>query len=564
MPSSGRVTYNSDDEIEPLLKGTADGVERKSSVAVPVPSTEPPATYRSRWRSIRIMYLTMFLSSVSFSICMSSLWPYLKVLHPDSTANSLGWVVAAYSLGQLVASPLFGKWANWRKRNREPLIFSITINILANILYAYLESIPSDRQYYLLVARVFVGFGAGNVAVVRSYMSAATTMTERTGAMANMSAFQAIGFIIGPGIQAALAPIGYPGPINTTAFHFNMYTSPAFLSAAVGVVNIVLLIVVFEDYRVYDDGDVTFSISNSINEERIIPDYKPNLTAVLASVFLFFSALFIFAVFETIGTPLTMHMYAWSRQQATMNNGIILAVGGIISIFVFMIIKLLSKRVNERYLLLGGFLFCFAGFFVFLPWGNEYPPYENARMLKQVNVYMSECNFSISPSGPNITAHPYVSPMLSINTTSSVTTVTTTTGGSTTTVEPRGCPDAYVWCSTVPVVRFSQFLVGTFLITIGYPTCNVMSYSIYSKILGPKPQGTMMGLLTAAGSLARTVGPIYVSEMYDTFGPRVTFSSVSGLIVFTVIVMIFIFKKLVPFTFKNTSTSSNRNNKRKG
>ena len=41
---------------------------------------EPPHVYKSRWRSIRVMYLTMFLSSVSFSICMSSLYPYLKVV----------------------------------------------------------------------------------------------------------------------------------------------------------------------------------------------------------------------------------------------------------------------------------------------------------------------------------------------------------------------------------------------------------------------------------------------------------------------------------------------------
>ena len=38
----------------------------------------------------------------------------------------------------------------------------------------------------------------GNVAVVRSYVSGATTMKERTPAMANMSSFQAVGFIIGP------------------------------------------------------------------------------------------------------------------------------------------------------------------------------------------------------------------------------------------------------------------------------------------------------------------------------------------------------------------------------
>lgn len=56
------------------------------------------------------------------------------------------------------------------------------------------------------------------------------------------------------------------------------------------------------------------------------------------------------------------------------------------------------------------------------------------------------------------------------------------------TVEAVGCPEVYKWCAYTPIVSFPQFLLGTFLIVIGYPTCNVMSYTLYSKILGPKPQ----------------------------------------------------------------------------
>jgi hypothetical protein len=54
--------------------------------------------------------------------------------------------------------------------------------------------------------------------------------------------------------------------------------------------------------------------------------------------------------------------------------------------------------------------------------------------------------------------------------------------------EAVGCPYYYDWCMTTPAVFLWQFLLGTFFIAVGYPICNVMSYSIYSKILGPKPQ----------------------------------------------------------------------------
>ena len=37
-------------------------------------------------------------------------------------------------------------------------------------------------------------------------------------------------------------------------------------------------------------------------------------------------------------------------------------------------------------------------------------------------------------------------------------------------------------------------------------------------MVGPRPQGVWMGILTAAGSLARICGPVFVSEIYKEFG----------------------------------------------
>jgi hypothetical protein len=45
--------------------------------------------------------------------------------------------------------------------------------------------------------RIYLIFLA-NSTIMRSYASSATTLTERTGVMANLSAFQGVGFILGP------------------------------------------------------------------------------------------------------------------------------------------------------------------------------------------------------------------------------------------------------------------------------------------------------------------------------------------------------------------------------
>ncbi|MEQ2207115.1 Major facilitator superfamily domain-containing protein 8, partial [Xenoophorus captivus] len=82
----------------------------------------------------------------------------------DSSADAsfLGWMVAAYSLGQMVASPLFGLWSNHRPR-RESLVCSIFINLAANIYYAYAYLPKTNNKYHMLMSRAFVGFGAGSV-----------------------------------------------------------------------------------------------------------------------------------------------------------------------------------------------------------------------------------------------------------------------------------------------------------------------------------------------------------------------------------------------------------------
>lgn len=54
--------------------------------------------------------------------------------------------------------------------------------------------------------------------------------------------------------------------------------------------------------------------------------------------------------------------------------------------------------------------------------------------------------------------------------------------------EPTGCPYEQTWCQYTPTIYLAQYLSSDILIGVGYPACNVMSYTLYSKILGPTPQ----------------------------------------------------------------------------
>ena len=53
-----------------------------------------------------------------------------------------------------------------------------------------------------------------------------------------------------PALGLAFVPLGYEGlKVDAIKFEFNMYTGPGYLSALLGVINIILLIVVFRGYK---------------------------------------------------------------------------------------------------------------------------------------------------------------------------------------------------------------------------------------------------------------------------------------------------------------------------
>jgi len=56
-----------------------------------------------------------------------------------------------------------------------------------------------------------------------------------------------------------------------------------------------------------------------------------------------------------------------------------------------------------------------------------------------------------------------------------------------------------------------------------------------------------MGLLTSAGSLARTLGPLFVSFLYAHTGPLLTFPLVNAIVVLSILLLLLLsYNRLVP------------------
>lgn len=149
----------------------------------------------------------------------------------------MGFIVAANPLGQMIFSPLFGWWSNKLKSIRMPLLASMAIFCISSALYSSLDLLKEDVKYWMFIARFFVGVSSANIAVCRSYVSAATTLKERTGSVSMMSLAQVLGFVIGPALQAAVTPLGTDGFLFMNTFVINMYTASGWANVLLGKKN---------------------------------------------------------------------------------------------------------------------------------------------------------------------------------------------------------------------------------------------------------------------------------------------------------------------------------------
>lgn len=119
-----------------------------------------------------------------------------------------------------------------------------------------------------------------------------------------------------------------------------------------------------------------------------------------------------------------------------------------------------------------------------------------------------------------------------------------------------GCPISQEWCRYTPQVLITPFMIGYGFTAVGYPLGVTLIQTIFSKILGPRPQGVWMGLLTGAGCASRVVGPVFVGLIYTRYGTYHTFGITGATLIISMIWLQFVSKRLIPPEIKKSSEVS--------
>uniref|UniRef100_A0A182WEZ9 Major facilitator superfamily (MFS) profile domain-containing protein n=1 Tax=Anopheles minimus TaxID=112268 RepID=A0A182WEZ9_9DIPT len=447
----------------------------------------------------------------------------------------------------MIFSPLVGWWGNRLGSIRLPLLCALALFSIASGIYACLELFATHQKYWMLYSRFLIGVSSSSVAVCRSYLSAATKVKERTGAVSMVSLAQTLGFIVGPVLQGAVTMFGEDGlPLIKNKLHLNMYTATGWINVFMGILNFCLFLpFVFKEKRIAAREAMMQQGLQSEKEtwKSMKPDYLSAWTLICA----FFILVFNFVFLETLATPLTMDMFAWTKGEALYYMAWIMAVGAILASAMFLMIDPLCKRIPEQQVLIwGGFFLMVLGRAVYIPMSDTPPKLALAenetlsalRMQESMSAYVYGSNFTDVRSNLTRVDFDYSGPITTIDP------ISTDNAQ-----ELLGCPPTQEWCKTTRGMTISQFLIGYAFTAIGYPIGVTLITTIFSKVLGPRPQGTWMGIMTGSGCLSRALGPVFLSTIYTKYGLYWTFGSTAVMMAATMLCLWQMRERLVPIPY---------------
>ncbi|KAK6043275.1 hypothetical protein COOONC_19220, partial [Cooperia oncophora] len=286
-------------------------------------------------------------------------------LDPTVSETFFGYVVAIYSLGSCLASPVFGYWSNRIKQIRIPTIFGLNMMLLGNLVYLIIDILPTGHRYGMAASRILIGIGSSNAVLLRAYASTASISADRSRSIGCVAAGIAAGLVIGPepsipGLQALFTPLGEDGIQLLFGWSLDMYKAPALLASIVNICGILLMSFVFEESYA------------GLKEDKEAKELPPaDLIAVAVCIVTRFTQLSVSTNIETLGSAYSMLMFDFSATDAVRVNATSQAVQGVAAAIILLPFLFLDigKRLRQRTVNIA----CLLGFIAFhlitYPWG---------------------------------------------------------------------------------------------------------------------------------------------------------------------------------------------------
>jgi DHA1 family tetracycline resistance protein-like MFS transporter len=154
-------------------------------------------TQKPQAGALLALFLTVFVSMTGFGVVIP-IAPFFG-LHVNASATEITLALGAYSLGQLIAAPFWGRLSD-RIGRRPVLIGTLLATGLSYALLAQAETIIA-----IGLVRFAAGLAAGNIGAGFAAAADLSTAETRARAMGVVGAGFGLGFIVGPVIGGLIA-----------------------------------------------------------------------------------------------------------------------------------------------------------------------------------------------------------------------------------------------------------------------------------------------------------------------------------------------------------------------
>src|SRR3989449_11288444 len=114
----------------------------------------------------------------------------------------IGFIVAAFTVAQLLSAPMWGRFSD-RVGRRPTLLIALGASGIAYLIFGFAHSL-----LILFLSRLVQGAGGGTVGVIQAYVADSTDPKDRARALGWLSATTNLGVALGPVLGALAIALG--------------------------------------------------------------------------------------------------------------------------------------------------------------------------------------------------------------------------------------------------------------------------------------------------------------------------------------------------------------------
>lgn len=283
-------------------------------------------------KSLITIFLIVFIDLLGFGIILPLL-PYIAERY-QATPLTIGILSAAYSLFQLISSPILGRLSD-RFGRKKLLIISQIGSALGYLLLGLAGSLP-----LLFLSRIIDGITGGNISIAQAYIADVTTKENRAQGMGLIGAAFGLGFIFGPAIGGALSKISY--------------SAPAYFATAISLLTVVTTV---------------FLLKETVNEKKAITSKRTKISfselKKILSTYPIGLLIFIFFFLNTAFSIMQGNFALWTQKTFNFDpgqNGWFFTYIGILAVTIQMqVLPRVVKKYHETKILTASLIFMFLG-----------------------------------------------------------------------------------------------------------------------------------------------------------------------------------------------------------